>query len=157
MTKCHQTEFGIKIEQCSICLTKNYITMLPTIAKRKNNLSLFDKLFEDTFYTPSYLNGSLISKGGVIQNREEGKTTLTVNVVGHNPEDVDVNVENQTVRISAIPREDASTFVEEVDLTYNVHPSTIPKPISAEIKNGLLTLVFEKAKESKKNKIKISY
>ena len=132
--------------------------MLPTISKRNKTTfpTIFDKLFEDAFYTPLYYNNS-IGKGEVIQNREEDKTTLIVNVLGHNPEDVDVSVENQTVRISAIPKEDAPSFVEEVDLTYTVHPSTIPKPISAEIKNGLLTLVFEKAKESKKNKIKISY
>lgn len=130
--------------------------MLPTTQTRNSKLSFIDKLFDDAFYTPYYYNSSR-GKGEVIQNRENDKTTLIVNVVGHNPEDVDVNVENQTVRITAVPKENANSFVEEVDLTYNVHPSTLPNPISAEIKNGLLTLVFEKAKQSTTNKIKISY
>ena len=90
------------------------------------------------------------------QIKDKDTTTLYVDVAGYNPEDVNVEVDGNTLQIS-VDKELVNPLKDGLTLKFTVNPTTSPKPISAEIKNGLLTLVFSKLKPSKDKKIKVTF
>ena len=88
---------------------------------------------------------------------ENGKIKLVVNVVGHNPKDVEVEANNGELKIKATKGEGSNSFVRNVNLTFTIGREYDETSTEAVIENGLLTLLIDKKNERKSRTLKISY
>ena len=88
---------------------------------------------------------------------EDGKIKLVVNVVGHNPKDVEVEANNGELKIKATKEEGSNSFVRNVNLTFTIGREYDETSTEAVIENGLLTLTLDKKEEMKSKKIKIKF
>ena len=88
---------------------------------------------------------------------EDGKIKLVVNVVGHNPKDVEVEANNGELNIKAHKPEGSSLFVKNINLSFTIGREYDETSAEASIENGLLTLTLDKKEEMKSKKIKIKF
>lgn len=88
---------------------------------------------------------------------EDGKIKLVVNVVGHNPKDVEVEANNGELNIKAQKPEGSSSFVKNINLSFTIGREYDETSAEASIENGLLTLTLDKKEEMKSKKIKIKF
>ena len=88
---------------------------------------------------------------------DNGKIKLVVNVVGHNPKDVEVEANNGELKIKATKGEGSNSFVRNVNLTFTIGREYDETSTEAVIENGLLTLTLDKKEEMKSKKIKIKF
>ena len=88
---------------------------------------------------------------------DNGKIKLVVNVVGHNPKDVEVEANNGELTIKAIKEEGSNLFVRNVNLSFTIGREYDETSTEAVIENGLLTLTLDKKEEMKSKKIKIKF
>jgi len=88
---------------------------------------------------------------------DNGKIKLVVNVVGHNPKDVEVEAINSELKIKATKEEGSNSFVRNVNLTFTIGREYDETSTEAVIENGLLTLTLDKKEEMKSKKIKIKF
>ena len=88
---------------------------------------------------------------------ENGKIKLVVNIVGHNPKDVEVEANNGELKIKATKEEGSNSFVRNVNLTFTIGREYDETSTEAVIENGLLTLTLDKKEEMKSKKIKIKF
>jgi len=89
-----------------------YITTLDRTFDR-----LFNGLNRDEFFTPSKVFTYSNFETEVL---EDGKQKVTVNVIGHNPKDITVNVTEEEITIKSKKGDDSSSFVKDIDLTLTV-------------------------------------
>jgi HSP20 family molecular chaperone IbpA len=95
--------------------------------------------------------------GYVVNTTEDGKIKLVMNVVGHNPKDVDIEVNEGELLIKAIKPKDSAPFVKNVDINFTIGRDYDGTTADAQIENGLLTLTFDKKEEMKSKKVKIKF
>ena len=88
---------------------------------------------------------------------ENGKIKLVVNVVGHNPKDVEVDANNGELTIKATKEEGSNLFVRNINLSFTIGREFDETSTEAVIENGLLTLTLDKKEEMKSKKIKIKF
>lgn len=88
---------------------------------------------------------------------EDGKIKLVVNVVGHNPKDVEVEANNGELNIKAQRPDGSSLFVKNINLSFTIGRDYDETSAEATIENGLLTLTLDRKEESKSKKIKIKF
>ena len=116
----------------------------------------FDKLFNglsrDEFFTESLSTTSFEAE--VLDN---GKQKVTINTLGHNPKDIQVDVTEEKVTIKSTKPADSSRFVKDIDLTLTVGTDYDGTKTEANFEFGLLTLLIDKKNERKSRTLKISY
>ena len=127
------------------------------LKNRKNMIytidNLFDEVFESTFKPlhVKYQQGNYS-----ITTTEDGKQQILINVVGHNPKDVDVDVTEDLITIKA-ETENVNAVVGNVNLRFKVGKDYDGTTTSASIENGLLTILLDKKEERKAKKVKIKF
>jgi len=87
---------------------------------------------------------------------EDGRQELIVNVVGHNPKDVDVDVTEGNITIKAEAKK-VNAVVRDVNLKFKVGKDFDGTTSEASIENGVLTIVMDKKEERKSKKIKVRF
>ena len=116
----------------------------------------FDKLFNglsrDEFFTESLSTTSFEAE--VLDN---GKQKVTINTLGHNPKDIQVDVTEEKITIKSTKPADSSRFVKDIDLTLTVGTDYDGTKTEANFEFGLLTLLIDKKNERKSRTLKISY
>ena len=88
---------------------------------------------------------------------DNGKIKLVVNVVGHNPKDVEVEANNGELKIKAQKSEGSSLFVKNINLSFTIGREYDETSAEGSTENGLLTLTLDKKEEMKSKKIKIKF
>lgn len=88
---------------------------------------------------------------------EDGKQLVTVNTVGHNPKDIDVEVTEDVITIRAEKEENSSRFVSDIDLELSVGKDYDGTKTDARFENGLLLITIDKKNTRKSKSLKISY
>ena len=88
---------------------------------------------------------------------EDGKIKLLVNVVGHNPKDIEIEANNSELKIKANKPEGSNVFVKNINLTFTIGREYDEESTNATIENGLLILTLDKREEMKSKKIKIKF
>ena len=88
---------------------------------------------------------------------EDGKQKVTINTLGHNPKEIQVDVTEEKITIKSEKPEGSSRFVKEIDLTLTVGTDYDGTKSEAKFENGLLTLLIDKKNERKSRTLKISY
>jgi len=93
-----------------------------------------------------------------VTTNENDETVVTVSVIGHHPDNIDVEVLHDKLHISASKRKNSSSLVEDIKLEYIFSENLDPKPVSATVELGILTIVFKRyeKKEKKSKKIKLN-
>jgi len=124
--------------------------------KMKNMIYTIDNLFDDVFdrgFKPLQVNHQ---QGNYSITTEDGKQKLLINVVGHNPKDVELNVTDDLITIKA-ETENVNAVVGNVNLRFKVGKDYDGVSAEASIENGLLTILLDKKEERKSKKVKIKY
>ena len=116
--------------------------------------TLFDEILNDkpTLFRDVYHNRGNYS----INTTEDGRQELMVNVVGHNPKDVDVNVSENEIHIQA-KAEKVNSIIGDVNLKFTVGKHYDGTTAQASIENGVLTILLDKKDEKKGTKLKIKF
>lgn len=121
--------------------------------------TVFNDLLEDVFlnrkpvsrvYTNQYSNLE-------VEVLENDKQQVTINTIGHNPKDINVDVTEEEIIIKSEKREGTSRFVKDIDLTLTVGTDYDGTKSEAKFENGLLILTIDKKNERKSKTLKISY
>jgi HSP20 family protein len=124
--------------------------------KMKNMIYTIDNLFDDVFdkgFKPLQINHQ---QGNYSITTEDGKQKLLINVVGHNPKGVELNVTDDLITIKA-ETENVNAVVGNVNLRFKVGKDYDGTSAEASIENGLLTILLDKKEERKSKKVKIKY
>jgi len=122
----------------------------------ENMIYTIDNLFDDVFdkgFKPLQVNHQ---QGNYSITTEDGKQKLLINVVGHNPKDVELNVTEDLITIKA-ETENVNAVVGNVNLRFKVGKDYDGVSAEASIENGLLTILLDKKEERKSKKVKIKY
>ena len=86
---------------------------------------------------------------------EDGKYQLTLNVLGHNPKNIKLEVTEDKVTIKAKKEEGSSPLVEDIDYSFSVGKDYDGTKTEAKFSNGLLILSIDKKEERKSKSIQI--
>ena len=113
--------------------------------------NLFDELFNDVYVAPTPNQGNYS-----INILEDGKQELIVNVVGHNPKNVNVDVTEDVITIKA-ETENVNAVVRNVNLKFKIGKDYDGTTSEASIENGILRIVMDKKEERKAKKLKIKF
>jgi HSP20 family molecular chaperone IbpA len=120
-------------------------------------------LFNDMFNN-FYLNGD-VKKPSLakyddyqIEIGDDGKLIFRLNVVGHEPETISVESKEQYLFIKS-NSENLSHFATPINTKFRIHKDYDLTKSDASIKNGILTILFDKKEEVEKSisKIEIKY
>lgn len=83
---------------------------------------------------------------------------FSLNVIGHNPEDILVETNDTYLFIKSKELDGKlNTLAKTIDSKFRIHKDYDTSNPNATIKNGILTIVFNKREEKLNKKIKIKY
>ena len=114
--------------------------------------NLMNELTRQPLTTPTRTYGTF-----EVDVLEDGKQSVTINTLGHNPKDITVDVTDEEVTIVAKKKEGTSRFVKDIDLTLSVGKDYDGTKTEAKFENGLLVLTIDKKINKKAKSLKISY
>ena len=116
--------------------------------------NLFDELLNEkpVVFRDVYHNQGNYS----INTNEDGRKELMINVAGHNPKDVEVNVTENEIHVHA-ESEKVNSVMSNVNLKFTVGKEYDGTTSQASIENGILTIVLDKKEERKHKKVKIRF
>lgn len=114
--------------------------------------NLINELTKQPLTTPTRTYGTF-----EVDVLEDGKQSVTINTLGHNPKDITVDVTDEEVTIKATKKEGTSRFVKDIDLTLTVGKDYDGTKTEAKFENGLLVLTIDKKVNKKAKSLKISY
>jgi len=127
--------------------------------KKKNMIYTIENLFNDlapigksNWGIPIQHNEGNYS----ITTLKDGRQELIVNVVGHNPKDVDVDVTDGIIMVKAEAKK-VNAVIRDVNLKFQVGKDFDGTTSEASIENGVLTIVMDKKEERKSKKIKVRF
>jgi HSP20 family molecular chaperone IbpA len=119
---------------------------------------LFD--FESTFYKSDILFKPLTDTPTTtfdFRQVDDATYSLEVNVVGHDPNNVAVEVTDTSIIILANKTEGISKLATSLDLLFELPKDVDGSKTEATITNGVLSLVLRKRTEKESKKIKIKF
>jgi len=137
----------------------------PTLFNNNRNSStlrftdMLDEMMEDAF---SLSKGTFIPELNVYENAKEFEITLAL--PGMRKEDIDINLENNTLTISGERelKEEEGTKYHRIESRFGKFERTLPLPnvidednISASYENGVLTVSVPKSKEKAGKQIEV--
>lgn len=125
--------------------------------KNKNMILTFDKLFDEVFdskFQPMQVNHQQGNYS--ITTNKDGKQNIVVSVVGHNPKDVEVDVTEDLIKVTA-ETENVNAVVGNVNLKFKIGKDYDGTTAEASIENGLLNILLDKKEEKKSKKVKIKF
>ena len=122
--------------------------------KREPSLfSTFDDFFgKNLFFEDRTLNSSSYT----YENTEEGGL-LTVNAVGHDPENIDIEVTPKYLKINSSKPPGSSNLVGDLNYTFTLNGKYSTDDIKAKFENGLIKIKFGLQEEHKPKKLKLKY
>lgn len=88
---------------------------------------------------------------------DDGKQQLILNVVGHNPKNIKLDVTEDKLTIKAEKPEGSSSLVREFDVTFVIGKEYDGTKTYAEFDNGVLVVTIDKKQEKKSKSIPIKF
>ena len=86
---------------------------------------------------------------------DDGKYQLTLNVLGHNPKNIKLEVTDTQILIKSKKEEGSSSLVKDIDLTFALGKDYDGTKSEAKFDNGLLIITTDKRDEAKPKKVQI--
>lgn len=130
---------------------------------KKNKLmytiNTFNDLVDDIIFNKKPLQQSYTNayRNFDVTLQKDGKQQVTIPVTGHNPKNIEVDVNDSEIAIKSHRQEGDSRYVKDIDLTLTVGDDYDGTKTDAKFENGLLTLLIDKRTDKKSKSIKISY
>jgi HSP20 family molecular chaperone IbpA len=116
--------------------------------------SLFNELLNEA---PVVFRDVYHNQGNYSLNTtEDDRKELMVNVAGHNPKDIDVNVTENEIHIQS-KAEKVNSVIGDVNLKFTVGKNYDGTTAQASIENGVLTILLDKKDEKKGKKLNIKF
>lgn len=117
---------------------------------------LLDTFFDDQIVWKNHSTTFVPSKFAV--DVIDDKAHIALSVLGHNPENIDINCYEDKIEVKAKKSEETLPFnqlVANINEIITLGKDLDGRNAKAEIKNGILTIVVERKEESKPKKINL--
>jgi HSP20 family molecular chaperone IbpA len=117
---------------------------------------ILDTLFDDQIVWKNHSTTFVPSKFAV--DVIDDRAHIALSVLGHNPENIDINCYEDRIEVKAKKSEEKLPFnqlVANIDERITLGKDLDGRNAKAEIKNGILTIVVERKEESKPKKINL--
>ena len=121
------------------------------------NLNSLLELFEPRLskIPTNYFKNDLVNYD--VQPLDDGKQQLTVNVLGHNPKNIKLQVTDDTIDIESTKEDGTSPLVRDINTTFLIGKDYDGTKTEAKFENGLLIITIDKKDERKSKLVKIDY
>lgn len=120
--------------------------------------SFFEKDFIDVFlnaplvdYSYPVHNPKYKKTRHYVKEKDDGAIELFVDVIGHGEKSLNINLYENSITIKGECNEDNPSFVENIELNFDLPEGYDGTKTTGNVENGILTLIIEK-KEGKKPK-----
>jgi HSP20 family molecular chaperone IbpA len=87
---------------------------------------------------------------------EDGKIELSVNVLGHNPKNILLEVTDDKITIKSNKPEGESDLIKNIDFSFKLGKDYDGTKSEAQFNNGLLSITIQKKDERKAKKLSIN-
>jgi HSP20 family molecular chaperone IbpA len=87
---------------------------------------------------------------------EDGKIELSVNVLGHNPENISLEVTDDKIIIKSNKPENSSSLIKDIDFSFRLGKDYDGTKSEANFNNGVLSIIIDKKDERKAKKLSIN-
>jgi HSP20 family molecular chaperone IbpA len=116
-------------------------------------LTTFEKLFNELSKEPNYKYNTSEFEIDVL---DDGKQEIVINTLGHSPKNIQVEVTEEFVYITAKKEKAFPLFVKDIDLKLTAGTDYDGTKTKAKFSNGLLILTIDKKEERKSKSISIT-
>lgn len=89
------------------------------------------------------------------QELEDGRQEVTLNVLGHDPKNINIQATSDKINIKSHKPKHSSALVNDVDFTLTISGNYDGTTAEAKFNNGLLILTIDKKEEKKEKTIQI--
>lgn len=86
---------------------------------------------------------------------EDGKIELSVNVLGHDPKQINLEATDDRIIIKSTKPEGASNLIKNIDFSFKLGKDYDGRKSEAKFSNGLLSVIISKKDEAKTKKLSI--
>ena len=87
---------------------------------------------------------------------EDGKIELSVNVLGHNPKNILLEVTEDKITIKSTKPEGESDLIKDIDFSFKLGKDYDGTKSEAKFNNGVLSITIDKKDERKAKKLSIN-
>jgi len=87
---------------------------------------------------------------------EDGKIQVDVNVLGHDPKNISLEVTEERIELKSSKPVDSSSLVKEIDFSFKLSKDYDGTKSEAKFNNGLLSIIISKKDEGKAKKLSIN-
>jgi HSP20 family molecular chaperone IbpA len=87
---------------------------------------------------------------------EDGKIELSVNVLGHNPKNILLEVTDDKITIKSTKPEGESDLIKDIDFSFKLGKDYDGTKSEAQFNNGVLSITIDKKNERKAKKLSIN-
>ena len=87
---------------------------------------------------------------------QDGKIELSVNVLGHDPKQINLEATEDRITIKSTKPEDASTLIKDIDFSFKLGKDYDGTKSEAKFNNGVLSIIIDKKDERKAKKLSIN-
>ena len=117
----------------------------------------FDKLIEELFRVEAPKTTTYVPSKFAVDLKEDS-ATMALSVLGHNPNDIEINCFEDKIEIKAKKTQEDkenpfNQLISDIDERVQVGKNFDGRKSKAEIKNGILSITIERKEESKPKKL----
>jgi len=87
---------------------------------------------------------------------QDGKIELSVNVLGHDSKQINLEATEDRITIKSTKPEDASTLIKDIDFSFKLGKDYDGTKSEAKFNNGVLSIIIDKKDERKAKKLSIN-
>lgn len=87
---------------------------------------------------------------------EDGKVELTVNVLGHDPKQINLEATEDRITIKSTKPDGASALIKDIDFSFKLGKDYDGTKSEAKFNNGVLSIIIDKKDERKAKKLSIN-
>ena len=87
---------------------------------------------------------------------EDGKVELTVNVLGHDPKQINLEATEDRITIKSTKPDGASALIKDIDFSFKLGKDYDGTKSEAKFNNGVLPIIIDKKDERKAKKLSIN-
>lgn len=87
---------------------------------------------------------------------EDGKVELSVNVLGHDPKQINLEATEDRITVKSTKPEGASNLIKDIDFSFKLGKDYDGTKSEAKFNNGVLSIIIDKKDERKAKKLSIN-
>lgn len=124
------------------------ITNLTNYRKPMNDIFNFST-FDEIFNSPFNFNLSTVQTNVEQIKKEDGSFILNIDALGHDPNDIDIDITPTSLKIKSEKTGDVSELIKSINLSYKLGSNIDIDKIEANFNNGILNINIPIRNEAK--------